>query len=168
MQHLTVVQSTLEPQQHYAHPALTRYFDHLQSRPPVRESAASISPPFDLVSFDLENAPKIERKAEPPKKKDKKPGQNTQASQPAAAVPAEKAGPPASASDSVPEKKDKKEKKEKKAKEAADGPMKKKGANAGAKAAEPEDAGEPVPSMIDLRVGRIVDGQSILNLLIYN
>ena len=161
MQHLTAVQSTLEHQQHYAHPALTRYFDHVQSRPPVRESATSISPPFELVLFDLENAPKIERKAEPPKKKEKNPGQNAQASQSAAAVPAEKAGPPGSASNNVPEKKDKKEKK------AAGGSAKKKGANAGVKAAEPEDAGEPVPSMIDLRVGRIVDGQSILNLLSY-
>ena len=115
----------------------------------------------------MENAPKIERKAEPPKKKDKNPGQNVQAPQSAAAVPAEKAGPLAPPSDNAPEKKDKKEKKEKKTKETADGSAKKKGANAGAKAAEPEDAGEPVPSMIDLRVGRIVDGQSMLNLLIY-
>ena len=129
----------------------------------MRDSATSISPPFELVSFDLENAPKIERKAEPPKKKEKKPEQNAQASQSAAAVPAEKE-PPVSAPDNVPEKKDKKEKKEKKPKEATDVSAKKK---AGGKAAEPEDAGEPVPSMIDLRVGRIVDGQSMLNLLIY-
>jgi len=143
--------STLEPQQHYAHPALTRYFDHVQSRPQVRGSAASITPPFELVVFDLENAPKIERKAEPPKKKEKNPAQNAETSRPPAAVPTGKTESPA---DKVPEKK---EKKEKKPKEAAEGSTKKKGANAAAKALEPEDAGEPVPSMIDLRVGRIVD-----------
>lgn len=105
--------------------------------------------------FDLENAPKIERKAEPPKKKEKNPAQNADTSRSAAAVPAGNRASPAAAADKVPEKK---EKKEKKPKEAAEGSAKKKGANAAAKAPEPEDAGEPVPSMIDLRVGRIVDG----------
>ena len=55
------------------------------------------------------------------------------------------------------QKKDKKEKKEKKEGAAEAGEGKKKVAGGG-KAAPAEDAGEPVPSMIDLRVGHIVDG----------
>ena len=54
------------------------------------------------------------------------------------------------------QKKDKKEKKEKKEGAAEAGEGKKKAAGGG-KAAPAEDAGEPVPSMIDLRVGHIVD-----------
>lgn len=50
----------------------------------------------------------------------------------------------------------KKEKKEAAAKGEEGG--KKKG-GAASKAAVAEDAGEPVPSMIDLRVGHIVDGE---------
>ena len=59
------------------------------------------------------------------------------------------------------QKKDKKEKKEKKEGAAEAGEGKKKAAGGG-KAAPAEDAGEPVPSMIDLRVGHIVDGMWFL------
>lgn len=52
----------------------------------------------------------------------------------------------------------KKDKKEKEKKPATDEAGKKK-AGGGGKNAPAEDAGEPVPSMIDLRVGHIVDSQ---------
>ncbi|KAF8073600.1 hypothetical protein FPV67DRAFT_1620837 [Lyophyllum atratum] len=137
--------SKLQPPQYYALPTLTRFFDHIQSLPAVRTSADTLSPSFDLVAFDLEDAPKPERKAEPVKKKEKKP----------AAAEAEKAAVETPAAAAPSEKAPKKEKKEKNKGAAAEDSGKKKAAGGGK--APAADEGEPVPSMIDLRVGRIVD-----------
>ncbi|ETW81567.1 hypothetical protein HETIRDRAFT_318800 [Heterobasidion irregulare TC 32-1] len=148
--------SQLQPSQYHSHPALTRYFDHVQTRPSVRKSAESLSPAFSLVPIDLSNTPAIERKAAEPKKKEK-------ASKADAAPAPEKQEKLAAAEvkksdpgEGKTQKKDKKEKKEKKEGAAEAGEGKKKVAGGG-KAAPAEDAGEPVPSMIDLRVGHIVD-----------
>jgi len=90
----------------------------------------------------------VERKAEPPKKKGKA----------AAATPVPGIATPTANTEvetaSVAEKDQKKEKKEKK-KGGGDEGNKKAG---GSKATPPTDEGEPVPSMIDLRVGHIIDG----------
>jgi len=146
--------SQLQPAQYYATPAITRYFDHIQTLPSVRAAAQALSPAFTIVPFDFESAPNIERKQEPPKKKEKTPktvdqretGKKT-------AIPAnskENAGEPP---------KEKKEKKEKKkdAVAAEDGSKRNKGGADGGGKAPAEDASEPVPSMIDLRVGHIID-----------
>ncbi|KAL5524609.1 ARC1 [Sanghuangporus sanghuang] len=146
--------SQLQPPQYYSHPAVTRYFDHIQTRPPVRKAADALAPAFALVTFDLDNMPKIERKAEPPKKKEKvqNPSGDAKAEKQAAlSNKAEEPVPPAS--DATP-KKEKKEKKDKAA-SVAGGASKKSGGKSAPAAAE--DLGEPVPSMIDLRVGHIVD-----------
>ncbi|KAJ7600556.1 hypothetical protein C8J56DRAFT_999750 [Mycena floridula] len=135
------------PQQYYSYPSITRYFDHIQSCSPVR-TASDASNIFPLVSFNLQDAPKLERTAEPPKKKEKAPKASAVVDEPKS-VP--------STSEPV-EKAPKKEKKEKKETAAQDGGKKEKkaGGGGGGKAA-PVDDGEPVPSMIDLRVGHIVD-----------
>ncbi|KAG6886959.1 hypothetical protein C0992_001431 [Termitomyces sp. T32_za158] len=139
---LLSTQSKLQPQQYYATPALTRFFDHVQSLPPVRAAAAAGA--FAHVVVDVEGAPALERKAEPVKKKEKKPAT------PVSALPASDAGAAPAPSASAPASKPPKtEKKEKKKKEESG---KKAAANAPA-----ADDGEPVPSMIDLRIGRIVD-----------
>ncbi|KAG5654300.1 hypothetical protein H0H81_004719 [Sphagnurus paluster] len=135
--------SKLQPPQYYAVPSLTRFFDHIQSSPAVRPAADTLAPAFTPVTLDLENAPKIERKAEP-SKKEKKAAAAATAETEKAAVPEPSAAAPA-------EKAQKKEKKEKKKDTSAED-SKKKAAKAPA-----ADEGEPVPSMIDLRVGRIVD-----------
>ncbi|KAI0720467.1 hypothetical protein C8T65DRAFT_633102 [Cerioporus squamosus] len=127
-----------------------------QNRPSVRKAAESLAPAFSIVPFDLENAPHQERKADPPKKKEKAPAAKTEGDKAAAPAPkAEKAAKadktaakqsgekPAEAA----EKEGKAQKKEKKAKEP----------KAAEKKPAAEDAGEPVPFMIDLRVGHIVD-----------
>ncbi|KAG1906416.1 uncharacterized protein F5891DRAFT_1181828 [Suillus fuscotomentosus] len=106
----------------YDYPAVTRYFDHIQTRPSVLAAASALSPPFSLVSFDFSSAPPIERKVDAPKKKEK-----------AAAVAEQAERTPVAARE----------------KEKASAP-------AGSKAVA-EDAGEPVPSMIDMRIGHIVD-----------
>lgn len=138
--------SQLQPAQYYSHPAVTRYFDHIQSAPSVRQSAESLAPAFSLVEFDVENAPKAERKAEPPKKKEKKLEQVAEAVSSAATSVKDKVV--AALTDAKPtrEKKDKK-------KDAGAADAKK----AAKTPAVAEDAGEPVPSWIDLRVGHIVD-----------
>ncbi|KAJ7175850.1 hypothetical protein C8R46DRAFT_1079796, partial [Mycena filopes] len=109
---------------------------------PVRTAADALAPVFAPVVFDFKDAPRAERKVEAPKKKEKK---EKVAEVPAAGTSKASAEPPAAAA-AVPVegKTQKKEKKEKKEKAAP------------AKAAAADD-GEPVPSMIDLRVGRIVD-----------
>ncbi len=96
------------------------------------------------MSFDLSHAPKLERTAEPPKKKKEK-------------APA--AAPTAEATASTPSSEPKTQKKEKK-KDAAT-PTQDAGKKKGGKAvaAPAADEGEPVPSMIDLRVGHIIDGE---------
>ncbi|OSX59818.1 hypothetical protein POSPLADRAFT_1048287 [Postia placenta MAD-698-R-SB12] len=158
--------SQLQPAQYYTYPALTRYFDHIQSRPEVRKSALSLAPAFSTVTFDLENAPTIERKADPPKKKEKAPAANAVAetsSAPAAGKGKKGKDAPAvvensaeaSKAEAKAPKKEKKEK-EKKTPEAAEGGKKKAASGGGKAAAVDEGAGEPVPSMIDLRVGHIV------------
>ncbi|KAI0320201.1 nucleic acid-binding protein [Amylostereum chailletii] len=146
--------SQLQPPQYWALPALTRYFDHIQSQPSVRKSAESLSPSFAIVSLDLTNAPPVERKAPEPKKKDK-------TAKPADAAPAPTLASAAKSSKVEAKeggelKTQKKEKKDKKA-SADGGEGKKKTASGGKVAAPAEDAGEPTPSMIDLRVGHIVD-----------
>ncbi|KAJ7675840.1 hypothetical protein DFH06DRAFT_977677 [Mycena polygramma] len=144
--------SKLQPTQYFAHPCVTRYFDHVQSCAPVRTAADALAPAFAPVVFDLTDAPRVERKVEAPKKKEKA-GANT-AEAPAAGT-SKAAAPPAEAAAAPAEgKSQKKEKKEKKKDGAADEAGGKKKAPAKAAAA---DDGEPVPSMIDLRVGHIVD-----------
>lgn len=103
--------------------------------------------------------PKLERKADPPKKKDKASKAPASAEVSGAATPAKRSATPAGdAQDAAAQKKEKKEKKEKvKTAEGGNG-KKAAGGNGGGKAAAAEDAGEPVPSMIDLRVGHIIDG----------
>lgn len=165
---------------------MTRHFDLLQHTPSVI-TALSKLPPNTLsstpISIDLDNVPVIERKPEPKKeKKDKKAvsgdaapvkseGKDTAAGKEAKAKKGETAAAAAAPSDAN-NGVDKKEKKEKVKKEdggekgaAQSGakPAKEKksggasgGAPAGAAAAEPEKIS---PGLIDLRVGKIIDGK---------
>ncbi|WRT69296.1 methionine-tRNA ligase, beta subunit [Kwoniella shivajii] len=162
--------STQHPQQ----PSLLRYFLQIQSLEPVQSAQKSLPNSFPSLDIDLSSLPTPERKAPPPKvKKDKKPAAAADASAggvtetvtgavsaavgaatSAATTVAETAvsaatsvkeavvGPSTPAA--VPEGK-KKEKKEKKEKPAKNQP-----------AAKEEPTG-PLPSMIDMRVGRVLD-----------
>ncbi|KAH9950539.1 nucleic acid-binding protein [Amylocystis lapponica] len=151
--------SQLQPAQYYSHPAVTRYFDHVQACPSVLKAAEALAPAFPTVTLDLENAPKAERKADPPKKKEKAPAEASSA--PAVAKSKKGKETPAAAEDKPVDKPTKKEKKEKKAPEAAEAGKKKAagggGGGGGGKAAVDEGTGDPVPSMIDMRVGHIVE-----------
>ncbi|KAH7909024.1 hypothetical protein BJ138DRAFT_1156252 [Hygrophoropsis aurantiaca] len=144
--------SQLQPAQYYTTPALTRYFDHIQTRTPVKDAAQGLSPAFFPIVFDLQNAPAAERKAEPVKKKEKPPKTTTQDQPPAIATQAEIST--GSKEEQATKEKPSKAKKKNAAPVGDNG--KKKGAIAGGKT-EAEDVGEPVPSMIDMRVGHIVD-----------
>ena len=114
-----------------------------------------MAPDFALVSLDLDNSPKIERKAEPAQAKDKaskKSPPEQERERPAAASP----------KDVAPEGKEKKKKEKKQPAEknetAAKAPTK----------AAADDSGPPVPSMIDLRVGKIVEGVPSSMVMIMN
>ncbi|KAJ6508800.1 hypothetical protein C8R45DRAFT_968736 [Mycena sanguinolenta] len=147
--------SKMPPPQYFAYPSVTRYFDHIQACKPVRTAADALVPALAHVAFDFANAPALEHVVEAPKKKEKA----AKAPEVQVAGTSKAAAPPTDAlGEGKAQKKEKKEK-EKKKEAAATGEEaggKKKGA-APAKAAAVADDGEPVPSMIDLRVGHIVD-----------
>jgi aminoacyl tRNA synthase complex-interacting multifunctional protein 1 len=135
---------------------VTRYFDHIQCRPPIRASADSFGDTFRLLAFDLENAPKTERKTEPPKKKEKVSKEAVSASTKNSAIESTKEASNSSTPLVEEPKKDRKDKH----KAAAAEPVNSKGSsNKKGNAAKPPADDEPVPSMIDLRVGHIVDGE---------
>ncbi|KAG8742508.1 G4 quadruplex nucleic acid binding protein [Ceratobasidium sp. 414] len=170
----TALQSSLPAQTHYSRPSLTRYIDHIQHLTALR--ASSTAP--DLIDFNLDAAPKPERKAPPakekkpkaegaaaaPETKEKGAGKKEKkakdaspapANPPAAVAPSDATSAEVAAPAPTPAKgegkKDKAPKGEGK-KEKAVGDSKKGGAPAAA-----ADSGEPVPSMIDLRVGKIIE-----------
>jgi aminoacyl tRNA synthase complex-interacting multifunctional protein 1 len=153
----------MQSPEYYSHPALTRYFDRTQSHAEVRKVAETLSPNFSLVSFDLKNAPKIDRNAQPAKKKEKSTNQAEVTAEPSdkQGEPTPTPAPSASKTD-LSETKDKKRGKKDKAKQH--GAENNEGGTSGknAKVAAVDDSGDPVPSMIDLRVGHIVDGERSL------
>ncbi|KAF7314272.1 hypothetical protein MKEN_00899800 [Mycena kentingensis (nom. inval.)] len=145
--------SKLTPAEYFAHPSVTRYFDHVQFAAPVRAAVDSAAPSFTPVAFDFTDAPRADRKVEAPKKKEKKAAAAAEGTAAAPAKEATSADATVAAAEGKAQKKEKK--KEKAAPAEGEAAGKKKG-GAPAKAAA-DDSGEPVPSMIDLRVGHIVD-----------
>ncbi|KAI5450691.1 G4 quadruplex nucleic acid binding protein [Naganishia albida] len=152
--------SKLEPSGYYAVPSVTRYFDHIQHLKAVNE-ARTILPnePYWLVNFDLDNMPPLERKVEVKEKKPKKDGAAADASagkkdkkekKPAEQTPAE-TKPVEEAKPAAEGEKPQGQKKEKKPKE-----KKPEGDKKAAKPAPPPPTG-PLPSMIDLRVGKVLE-----------
>ena len=115
----------------------------------MRKSAEALAPAFDFVPLDFSTAPRIERKALDTKKK-AKPLKSTEIS----TSPAPTANK-AEGSETKPVKK-----KEKQDAVAGKGEKKKATEKPKATPAATEDAGSPIPSMIDLRVGHIVEGMS--------
>ena len=147
---------------YYAVPAVTRYYNHVQHLQPVTEARTLLrDTPYLLVEFDLENMPPIERKMETKEKKSKKESSKTSGSgepkdvkapegaKAATSEAKEVETAPASSAESG--KKSKKEKKEK-APQATDNK----------KAKAPAEPTSPVPSMIDLRVGKVLEGEECL------
>lgn len=121
----------------------------------MRKSAEALAPAFNLVPLDFSNTPPVERKAIETKKKEK-PAKSTENS-------ATAAGPTIkdSATANKPESSEAKPVKKKGKQEATaekDG-KKKTTSSANATSTATEDAGSPIPSMIDLRVGHIVEGK---------
>jgi len=124
----------------------------------VRKSAEALAPAFDVIRLDFSTAPPIERKAPEAKKKEKP------------SKPTEKDTTPASARaavhSSVAKKAGGSEGKPQKTKEKQSAATERDGTksaanNGKATSAGTEDVGPPIPSMIDLRVGHIVDGTPV-------
>jgi aminoacyl tRNA synthase complex-interacting multifunctional protein 1 len=115
----------------------------------VRKSAEAVGPAFDLVPLDFSAAPPVERKALETKKKEKLP------------KPTENSASPTPAANKAERSEIKPAKKKEKQDAVAGKDGKKKAADSlKAASAASEDTGSPVPSMIDLRVGHIVEGTS--------
>jgi aminoacyl tRNA synthase complex-interacting multifunctional protein 1 len=126
----------------------------------VRISADALSPAFPLVSFNLNDAPIPERK-DASKKKEMAVGKTADVGK--VTVTDEAKVAPAAVENlpkGVDGKKDSKDKKERK-KDGTAAEEKGKKAVTGGKATAVEELGDPVPSMVDLRVGHIVDGEFI-------
>ena len=156
-------QARLQPAQYHSYPSLSRYFDHIQSRPSVRKSAEALAPAFNIIRLDFSTAPPIERKALEAKKKEKP------------SKPAEKDAAPTSNSaaidSAVAKKGGRSEGKPPKTTEKQGAAVEKAGKktvadNGKATSAASEDAGPPIPSMIDLRVGHIIEGRRVCECLL--
>jgi len=141
---------------YYSVPAVTRYFDHIQHLKPVRDARSLLqSSPYVLKEFDLDNMPPLERKVEVKEKKAKKAAADGQ--QPAAVAaagkegkkgketPADKQPETVAAAAAGKEGEGKKEKQPKEKKERKPAPP-------------PAAAAAPAPIMIDLRVGKVLEG----------
>ena len=155
---------------------MTRYFAQIQSLPQLSDARQQFPNDFPVVDFDLDNMPKAERKAPAPKVKKAKAAAANAAPQSAAAKLAQDGGSgilanvqaaaagvagaaqavkdaivgkaedatAATEGSAAPKDAKKKEKKEKKP--------------AAPKKEEPVATG-PLPSMIDLRVGKVLEGE---------
>lgn len=106
------------------------------------------------MTFDLDNAPAQERKTEPPKRKEKKPAGEA-VKEKVSKVKAAVEEKVAAVSEKVAPKKEKEKADGKPVGTSAEG-RKKKGESPPKQAAA-ENVEEPQPSMIDLRVGKIVE-----------
>ena len=103
------------------------------------------------MSFDLDNAPAQKRTTEPQKKKEKKPATEVVKEQLSAATDAVQEKVAAVFEKAAPNEKKQAEKK------SAATPNKEGVKRGELLSKQTEDAGEPQPSMIDLRVGKIVE-----------
>lgn len=148
-------QAKLTPSEYYALPSIARFVDHIQNIDAVVGTAGAPAP----ITFDLANTPKAKRVAEVSTKKKEK-GAKADANVAAnSSTPATTESVPVSSSE-TPTASNKTSKKDKKAAAAAGGEAggKKAKASQPASPATAADAGEPSPSMIDLRVGKIIQG----------
>ena len=114
----------------------------------MRKSAESLAPAYKFVPLDFSTAPGIERKALDTKKKEKPPKSTENTSPAATANKAE-------GSETKPAKK-----KEKQGAVSGKDEKKKAAEKSKGNPTATEEAGPPIPSMIDLRVGHIVEGTS--------
>ena len=146
--------------QHPNHPALLRYFLHIQSLPPVQSALSSLPNSFPPLSVDVSTLPIPPRQAVvvPAKlKKEKKPAQAegsvasvaAEVSAAAAAVSIGAASAASTVVNAVAGSGDDKT-------DAKKGQKKEKPAKAVAHKEEPSG---PMPSMIDMRVGKVLDGE---------
>jgi len=160
--------SALPPAEQHAVPSVTRYVSHISQSPNVIAAGAKLEPAITLFEPTYEGMPRVPGRAPPEKPKKEKAAPAAEGSKPAKAAKAKKADaaePAAAAAGAVTAAEPtseapaegKKDKKETAAAPAADGtkPAKNKGNSGGGGRAAPAATG-PLPSMVDLRVGKIV------------
>lgn len=138
------------PAEQHAAPSVARYVSHLSHLPQVAKAASAAQLGFSSFEPTFEGMPTIQRAKPGDLKKAKKANKENSA----AAVAGEKKDVAQQQQEQQP-KKEKKEKKEKAPKEAKAGGGGVGGKKGGAAAAAADTTG-PIPSQIDLRVGKIV------------
>lgn len=136
--------SQLQPAEQHASPSVARYVSHLSNLPQVAKAASAAQLGFTSFEPTYEGMPTIVRAKPEDLKKAKK------ANKEAAAAEGQKKDAPQQEQQAKKEKKEKKEKAPKEAKAGGGGGGKKGGAPAAA------DTTGPLPSQVDLRVGKIV------------
>ncbi|EST05186.1 tRNA-binding domain protein [Kalmanozyma brasiliensis GHG001] len=141
--------SKQQPAEQHATPSVARYVSHLSNLAAVSKAASAAQLGFSPFQPTYEGMPTIERAKPEDLKKAKK------ANKEAAAAQAQKSEAPQQQTEEQPAKKEKKEKKEKAPKEAKAGGGGGGGKKGGAAAAAADTTG-PLPSQVDLRVGKIV------------
>ena len=147
----------MRPEEYYALPSITRFVDHIQNLPAVAGLPGAPPP----IAFALSDAPKIERAAEVSLKKKEKAAKGDLSAAPANTQVPGAGNLSQSAPEGVAAVGGKGGKKDKRAPTAASeeaGGKKSKGGGSAPVPASAADAGEPAPSMIDLRVGKIIQG----------
>lgn len=142
--------SRLQPAEQHASPSVARYVSHLSNLPQVNKAANAAQLGFAPFEPIYEGMPTIQRAKPEDLKKAKKANKEA-----AAAADGQKKEAPQQQQQQDQPKKEKKEKKEKAPKEAKAGGGGGGGKKGGAAAAAADTTG-PIPSQIDLRVGKIV------------
>ncbi|GAC76121.1 tRNA-binding protein [Moesziomyces antarcticus T-34] len=143
----------LQPTEQHAAPSVARYVSHLSNLSQVAKAANAAQLGFSSFEPAYEGMPKIERAKPEDLKKAKKANKEAAAASAAAATDGEKKEPSKPQQQDQQPKKEKKEKKEKAPKEAKAGGG---GGKKGGAAAAAADTSGPIPSQVDLRVGKIV------------
>ena len=140
---------TASPDTFPSRPSVLRYFLQVQSLDPVVAAQKAMPNDFQPINIDVSSLPAPPRQVIAPVKKEKKAKAPAADAGKAAEAAAPAAAAAAAGSEAAPEGK-KKEKKEKKEKAPKAQPAK----------AEPS---APLPSMIDMRVGKVLDGELLLS-----
>ncbi|GAA99282.1 uncharacterized protein L969DRAFT_619259 [Mixia osmundae IAM 14324] len=142
--------SAASQQERTSVPSVARHYDLIQNLPEVQQALARLPQhPISRVEIDLDDVPVIDRKAEVKVKKDSKPKDTDQLPTPSAK---EQASEPAKASAAAKEAKSQSGESGKKKKSAESG-----GGGGKGSAAPPAADATPMPHMLDLRVGKIIE-----------
>lgn len=155
---LTRKQKSAQRSDLIAHPSTTRHFDFVQNHPSIKDAIQSTQ--LSNVAINVDDVPQIDRTQAAPPKKEKKDGKTKEAiivdtikKSPTSAANASNDPTVAEGVKPTKKKADKEKKKDEKD-----------GKKTGGTSSVAVD-GPPMPHMIDMRIGKIIHGKSILGVV---